>query len=190
MPYTPQQFAEWLQGAGRTLDQDQWNQLAGVVGAPGADGSYSDAQYGQAQQWVNALPAPAAQEPFFPTFTPPEYQGPGAFDPGPAYTPTTYTPPPIYDLGDADRIKSRKELLRGLESNKLDHERIGKDWTDLREKAYDAMTRVEGRQAFELKREPAARSPWARISLIRFFCVTKRGIWYRFWGCRLRNSNS
>lgn len=65
-----------------------------------------------------------------------------------------FSPPPIYDLGDADRIARRKELLGRIESNKLDKDQIGKDWTELREKAYDAMTRVEGRQAFDLKREP------------------------------------
>ncbi len=32
---------------------------------------------------------------------------------------------------------------------------VGADWTDLREKAYDAMTRPEGREAFNLSREPA-----------------------------------
>lgn len=67
-----------------------------------------------------------------------------------------FKPPPIYDVGDEERLGQRKELLGRIESNKLDGDAKGKDWTDLREKAYDAMTRAEGRQAFELNREPAA----------------------------------
>jgi hypothetical protein len=66
-----------------------------------------------------------------------------------------FTPPQIYDLGDEKTFARRKALLRSLESNKLDKDAGGKDWTDLREKAYEAMTRPEGRQAFDLKREPA-----------------------------------
>lgn len=67
-----------------------------------------------------------------------------------------FSPPPIYDLGDEERIAKRRALLGRIESGKLDKDAKGKDWTDLREKAYDAMTRAEGRQAFDLKREPAA----------------------------------
>jgi hypothetical protein len=65
-----------------------------------------------------------------------------------------FTPPPIYDLGDVKRLAKRKALLSRIESNRLDNDPKAKDWTDLREKAYDAMTRGEGRQAFDLKREP------------------------------------
>jgi hypothetical protein len=46
-------------------------------------------------------------------------------------------------------------LLASLESRKLDQVEQGKDWTDLRAKAYEAMTRPEGRQAFDMSREPA-----------------------------------
>jgi hypothetical protein len=67
----------------------------------------------------------------------------------------TFTPPQIYDRGDEARIDQRKDLLARLESNKLAKNDRAKDWIDLREKAYDALTRPEGRQAFELDREPA-----------------------------------
>ena len=66
-----------------------------------------------------------------------------------------FTPPSIYDLGDKKQLAKRKELLGRIESDKLDRDPRGKDWSHLREKAYDAMTRSEGRQAFDLKREPA-----------------------------------
>ena len=67
----------------------------------------------------------------------------------------TFTPPPIYDLGDKERLAQRKQLLGRIESDKLDHDPRGKDWSDLRAKTYEVMTRPEGRQAFDLKREPA-----------------------------------
>ena len=66
-----------------------------------------------------------------------------------------FMPPPIYDLGDADRLAKRRTLLSSLESNALASDAVGADWADLREKGYDAMTRSEGREAFQLDREPA-----------------------------------
>jgi hypothetical protein len=66
-----------------------------------------------------------------------------------------FTPPEIYDLGDPDRLAQRRELLRTIESNVLAKDARGKDWKDLREKGYEAMTRPEGREAFNLDREPA-----------------------------------
>jgi len=66
-----------------------------------------------------------------------------------------FTPPPIYDLGDAARLARRRELLTSIESKAVSTDAVGADWTDLREKAYDAMTRSEGREAFNLHQEPA-----------------------------------
>ena len=60
-----------------------------------------------------------------------------------------FTPPKIYDLADGERLAQRRKLLGSIESNKLSKDALGKDWSDLREKAYDAMTRPEGRQAFD-----------------------------------------
>ena len=54
-----------------------------------------------------------------------------------------------------DRLAKRRELLGSIESNALAKDARGTDWSDLREKAYDAMTRPEGREAFNLDREPA-----------------------------------
>ncbi|MEE3368108.1 MAG: DUF1501 domain-containing protein, partial [Planctomycetota bacterium] len=67
----------------------------------------------------------------------------------------TFEPPPIYDLGDPDRLAKRRSLLSSLESKALSSDAVGADWADLREKGYDAMTRPEGREAFEMDREPA-----------------------------------
>jgi hypothetical protein len=63
--------------------------------------------------------------------------------------------PEIYDLGDQDRVATRRQLLGSIESKALGKDARGADWLDLREKAYDAMTRPEGRDAFKLDQEPA-----------------------------------
>ena len=65
-----------------------------------------------------------------------------------------FTPPPIYDLGDEKRLAKRRRLLGDIESNLLSRDPRAKDWVDLREKGYDAMTRPEGRDAFNLDQEP------------------------------------
>src|SRR5687768_2772035 len=57
-----------------------------------------------------------------------------------------FSPPEIYDFGNEQDFNRRKELLGTLESRKLDPDARGKDWSDLRLKAYEAMTRPEGRQ--------------------------------------------
>ncbi len=67
-----------------------------------------------------------------------------------------FRPPEIYDMGDPARLWERRKLLSDMESNRLADNPQAKDWSDLREKAYDAMTRPEGRQAFDLSREPLA----------------------------------
>ncbi len=66
----------------------------------------------------------------------------------------TFKPPEIYNTFDENRFGQRKLLLGGLESSRLDNDQQVKDWSDLREKTYEAMTRSEGRQAFDLSREP------------------------------------
>ncbi|NNE90152.1 MAG: DUF1501 domain-containing protein [Verrucomicrobiales bacterium] len=65
-----------------------------------------------------------------------------------------FKPPPVYDKIDKDRLAGRKELLENIESDTLENDAAGRDWDQLREKAFDGMTRPEGRQAFEMGREP------------------------------------
>jgi hypothetical protein len=67
-----------------------------------------------------------------------------------------FQPPQMYNPYDETRFDERKSLLSQLESNFLDKDQHVKDWSDLREKTYDAMTRSEGRLAFDLSREPDA----------------------------------
>lgn len=78
----------------------------------------------------------------------------GAADNHPAMP--NFSPPEIYNTYDEVRFEDRKGLLRGLESGHLDRDKQVRDWSDLREKTYDALTRAEGRQAFELNREPVS----------------------------------
>jgi hypothetical protein len=66
----------------------------------------------------------------------------------------TFEPPELYNPYDEKRFDQRKSLLQGLESTKLDKDEQVKDWSILREKTYDAMTRQEGREAFDLSKEP------------------------------------
>lgn len=65
-----------------------------------------------------------------------------------------FKPPEIYNPYDEKRFEKRKTLLRGLESDSLDKDKSVKDWSDLREKTYEALTRAEGRKAFEMDSEP------------------------------------
>jgi hypothetical protein len=78
----------------------------------------------------------------------------GAADNHPAMN--DFKPPSIYDPYDEKRFEERKSLISRLESTRLDRDQRVKDWSDLREKTYDAMTRNEGREAFDLNREPAS----------------------------------
>ncbi len=78
----------------------------------------------------------------------------GAADNHPAMK--DFKPPSIYDAYDEKRFEERKSLISRLESTRLDRDQRVKDWSDLREKTYDAMTRSEGRQAFDLSREPVS----------------------------------
>ena len=66
-----------------------------------------------------------------------------------------FEPPEIYDISDPQRLAVRRKLLAKLESNALSKVAVGADWTDLREKAYDALTRPEGREAFNMNHETA-----------------------------------
>jgi hypothetical protein len=78
----------------------------------------------------------------------------GAADNHPAMP--DFKPPSIYDAYDEERLEERKSLISRLESTRLDRDQRVKDWSDLREKTYDAMTRNEGREAFDLSREPVS----------------------------------
>jgi len=66
----------------------------------------------------------------------------------------SFKAPEVYDFVNKEDTDRRKYLLASLESGKLDQVANGKDWSNLRAKAYEAMTRPEGRQAFDMSREP------------------------------------
>ena len=64
-----------------------------------------------------------------------------------------FKPPKIYETTDPDRLSNRRGLLKGIDFESLDDPKV-KDWQNLREMAFDGMTRKEGREAFDLDREP------------------------------------
>ena len=64
-----------------------------------------------------------------------------------------FKPPQIYETTDPTRVGSRRSLLDGIDPDSLNDPSV-KDWQRLREMAFDGMTRKEGREAFELNREP------------------------------------
>ncbi len=88
-----------------------------------------------------------------------------------------FKPPEIYEMGDPVRLEQRRKLLSRLESDALEKNALGKDWGELREKAYDAMTREEGRKAFEMDREPASvRDRYGRHPLGQNLLLARRMI--------------
>lgn len=66
-----------------------------------------------------------------------------------------FKPPEIYDPVDETQVARRRELLAAIESDVLARDARGRDWAQLREKGYEALTRAEGREAFQMDREPA-----------------------------------
>ena len=76
----------------------------------------------------------------------------GAADNHPAMP--DFKPPEVFNPYDEQRFEQRKRLLRQIESPRMDQLRQVADWSDLREKTYDALTRAEGRKAFHLNEEP------------------------------------
>lgn len=86
-----------------------------------------------------------------------------------------FKPPEVYDLGDRDRLATRRELLGKIESKVLSKDPRGADWENLREKSYDVMTRPEGREAFNLDREPAkVRDKYGRHPLGQNLLLARR----------------
>ena len=67
-----------------------------------------------------------------------------------------FKPPEIYELSEPDRLRARRRLINTLEPAADKGDRAGKDWQALRRKAFELVTAPEGRQAFELSREPAS----------------------------------
>jgi len=86
-----------------------------------------------------------------------------------------FKPPQIYDLGDPDVLAKRRKLLGKIESKALSDDAKGKDWSNLRELGYDAMTRSEGREAFEMDREtPKMRDRYGRHPLGQNMLLARR----------------
>jgi hypothetical protein len=86
-----------------------------------------------------------------------------------------FKPPQIYDLGDPVVLAKRRKLLGKIESKALSQDPKGQDWSNLRELGYDAMTRSEGREAFEMDREtPKMRDRYGRHPLGQNMLLARR----------------
>ena len=66
-----------------------------------------------------------------------------------------FKPPQLYELAAPDRIPERRQLLDALDPATKAGDPAQREWHDLRLKAFEIATGPEGRQAFELDREPA-----------------------------------
>jgi len=83
--------------------------------------------------------------------------------------------PQIYDLGDPVVLAKRRKFLAKIESQAVARDPKGKDWSNLRELGYDAMTRSEGREAFEMDREtPKMRDRYGRHPLGQNMLLARR----------------
>lgn len=85
-----------------------------------------------------------------------------------------FKPPNLYDVDDPARLQSRRQLLSELDSAES-HKKSAKDWNNLRESAFDLVTQQQGRQAFELHREPnAVRERYGRHPLGQNLLLARR----------------
>ena len=86
-----------------------------------------------------------------------------------------FKPPQLYELAEPDRMRERQRLLDTLEPTVGAGDQIGKDWQDLRRKAFELVTGSEGRQAFELDREPqSVRDRYGRHPLGQNLLLARR----------------
>lgn len=63
-----------------------------------------------------------------------------------------FQPPRLYDVEDPKRLQQRRQLLNRLEEK--GSEAPHQEWQRLRSSAFDLVSKQQGRQAFELHREP------------------------------------
>ena len=72
--------------------------------------------------------------------------------------PTFKAPEELYPSVPLDRMQERQRLLDGISLTKLDQEkhRVTTDWKELHNRAFELTSGPNGRQPFELDREPAA----------------------------------
>ncbi|MBP89322.1 MAG: hypothetical protein CMJ64_21850 [Planctomycetaceae bacterium] len=67
-----------------------------------------------------------------------------------------FKPPVLYDVAAPDRMPERRQLLAALDPTTSLEGQGEREWHELRQKAFEMANGPEGRQAFELDREPAA----------------------------------
>ncbi len=86
-----------------------------------------------------------------------------------------FAPPELYEVRQPDRIQGRRDLINTLEPVARNGDRAGQDWQELRKKAFDLVTGPDGRQAFELDREPdSVRDRYGRHPLGQNLLLARR----------------
>lgn len=110
--YTANDFGSWYQQQyGQPIDPGLANQIAGAVGDPaGPNGTYTAQQYQQGQQMAGRQSTQPA--PFFPEFTPPQYQQGTAYQPPPAFVAPTMDQA-LSDPGYQFGVQQGQRMLEG-----------------------------------------------------------------------------
>lgn len=86
-----------------------------------------------------------------------------------------FQPPSLYDVAEPDRLQDRRRLLDSLDLTTGEQVQLGKDWDGLRETAFELMTKQQGRQAFEVHREPdSVRDRYGRHPLGQNLLLARR----------------
>ncbi|MDA1013166.1 MAG: DUF1501 domain-containing protein [Planctomycetota bacterium] len=86
-----------------------------------------------------------------------------------------FKPPELYDVREPARVPRRRQLLDQLDPMAGTDDVARNDWQELQHKAFELMTGPDGRQAFELNREPdAVRDRYGRHPLGQNLLLARR----------------
>ena len=86
-----------------------------------------------------------------------------------------FKPPEIYEVAAPDRMPERRRLLTALDPATHSADQTRREWHDLRQKAFGMVNGPDGRQAFELDREPkSVRDRYGRHPLGQNLLMARR----------------
>lgn len=86
-----------------------------------------------------------------------------------------FKPPELYEVAEPERLPGRRRLLDRLDPDARDADRARQDWQQLRHKAFELVTGPDGRQAFEVDREPeSVRDRYGRHPLGQNLLLARR----------------
>jgi hypothetical protein len=86
-----------------------------------------------------------------------------------------FKPPELYDMAAPERMPQRRQLLAALDPAGNSEDAVRREWQDLRHKAYELASGPEGRQSFDLNREPdSVRDRYGRHPLGQNLLLARR----------------